>query len=100
MRRVLALPDFRYLWLSQAVSTVGDRIVLVVLALYVNDVGTPSDVGIVLAAHGIPFVGLLLVGGVWADRLPRHLVMVSTDVARAGLHALLAVLILLGDAPV
>jgi hypothetical protein len=100
MRRVLALPDFRFLWLSQAISTVGDRLVLVVLALYVNDVGTPTDVGIVLAAHGIPFVGLLLVGGVWADRLPRHLVMVTTDLVRAGLHGLLAVLILSGDVPI
>jgi predicted MFS family arabinose efflux permease len=100
MRRVLGLPDFRYLWLSQAVSTIGDRLVLVVLALYVNDIGTPSDVGIVLAAHGIPFVGLLLVGGVWADRLPRHLVMVTTDLVRAALHGLLAVLILTGDVPI
>jgi hypothetical protein len=100
MRRVLALPDFRLLWFSQAISTVGDRIVLVVLALYVNDVGTPTDVGIVLAAHGIPFVGLLLVGGVWADRLPRHLVMVWTDLVRAFLHGLLAVLILTGGVPI
>ncbi len=87
--------------MSQAVSTVGDRMVLVVLALYVNDVGTPSDVGIVLAANMIPFVGLLLIGGVWADRLPRHLVMVTTDLARAVLHAVLAVLILAtGDVPI
>ncbi len=101
MRRVLRHRDFRLLWMSQAVSTVGDRMVLVVLALYVNDVGGPSDVGVVLAAHGIPFVGLLLVGGVWADRLPRHLVMVSTDVVRAALHVLLAVLILTtSDVPI
>lgn len=97
MRRVLALREFRLLWLSQAVSTVGDRLVLVVLALYVNEIGTPTDVGLVLAAHGIPFVGLLLIGGVWADRLPRHLVMVSTDLVRGVLHALLAVLILTGS---
>ena len=77
MRRVLSHRDFRLLWLSQAVSTLGDSLVLVVLALYVNDIGTPTDVGIVLAAHGIPFVGLLLIGGVWADRLPRHRVMVA-----------------------
>jgi MFS family permease len=101
MRRVLALREFRLLWLSQGASTVGDRLVLVVLALYVNDIGSPTDVGIVLAAHGIPFVGLLLIGGVWADRLPRHLVMVSTDLVRAGLHGLLAVLILTtGDVPI
>jgi predicted MFS family arabinose efflux permease len=101
MRRVLSLPDFRLLWASQAASTAGDSLVLVVLALYVNDIGTPTDVGIVLAANSIPFVGLLLIGGVWADRLPRHLVMVVTDVVRAGLHGLLAVLIVVtGDVPI
>ena len=42
---------------------------------------------------------LLLVGGVWADRLPRHQLMVATDVVRFGLHALLAALIFAGDVP-
>jgi predicted MFS family arabinose efflux permease len=97
MRRVLAHRDFRLLWLSQVGSTIGDRLVLVALALYVNRIGTPSDVGLVLAAQSIPFVALLLIGGVWADRLPRHRMMVVTDLMRAALHAVLAVLILAGD---
>ena len=50
----------------------------VALALYVTDIGSPSDVGIVLAAHALPLVGFLLIGGVWADRLPRHRVMIVT----------------------
>ena len=37
-----------------------------------------------------------MLGGVWADRLPRHRVMLATDVIRGGAHALLAVLILTG----
>ena len=69
----------------------------VALALYVTDIGSPSDVGIVLACHAIPLVGFLLIGGVWADRLPRHLVMVVTDLVRFALHALLAVLIFTGS---
>ena len=32
-----------------------------------------------------------MLGGVWADRLPRHRVMVATDLVRAAMHALLAV---------
>src|SRR4051812_28035985 len=96
MRAVLALRDFRLLFVSQAGSTVADRLVLVALALYVNEIGTPTDVGIVLAAQTIPFVALLLVGGVWADRLPRHRLMVATDLARGVLHTVLAVLILTG----
>lgn len=100
MRRALSHRDFRLLWLSQAFSTIGDDVVLVVIALYVNEIGTPSDVGIVLAAHMLPFVALLLIGGVWADRLPRHRVMVTTDTVRGVLHALLAILILAGTPPI
>jgi MFS family permease len=96
MRQVLREREFRLLWLGHSASTIGDRLVFVALALYVTQIGTPTDVGLVLAAHAIPFVGFLMLGGVWADRLPRHLVMVATDVVRATMHALLAVLILSG----
>ena len=88
--------DFRLLLCGQAASTIGDRIVFVALALYVTELGSPSDVGIVLAAHAVPLVAFLLIGGVWADRLPRHKVMVATDLIRFALHALLAVLIFTG----
>jgi MFS family permease len=94
---VFAHRDFRLLLFGQAASTLGDRIVFVALALYVTDIGSPSDVGIVLAAHALPLVGFLLIGGVWADRLPRHRVMIVTDLVRFALHALLAVLIFTGN---
>ena len=96
MRALLPHRDFRLLLFGQTASTIGDRIVFVALALYVTDVGSPTDVGIVLAAHALPLVGFLLIGGVWADRLPRHKVMVATDLIRFSLHALLAVLIFTG----
>jgi len=93
--RVARHADFRYLWLGQIASAIGDRIVVVALALYVTqETGSPTALGFVLAAHAIPLVGFLLVGGVWADRLPRHRVMIASDLVRAALHALLAVLIL------
>jgi MFS family permease len=93
--RVLRLPDFRRLFLGQAASAIGDRVVVVALALYLTRRGDPpSTLGIVLAAQSLPLVALLLFGGVWADRLPRHRIMILTDVTRALLHALLAVLIL------
>jgi MFS family permease len=88
--------DFRLLLYGQAASTIGDRIVFVALALYVTELGSPSDVGIVLACHAVPLVGFLLIGGVWADRLPRQKVMVATDLIRFALHALLALLIFTG----
>jgi len=90
---VLRQRNFLLLFLGQATSTIGDRIVYVALALYVTDIGSPTDVGLVLAAATFPLVAFLLFGGVWADRLPRHKVMIATDLARFALHALLATLI-------
>jgi hypothetical protein len=89
--------DFRWLFLSQTISTTGDRIVLVALALLVIErTGSTTDLGIVIAAQTTALVTFLLIGGVWADRLPRQRIMVSTDLIRGGLHALLAVLIFTG----
>ncbi|MGB2712431.1 MAG: MFS transporter [Conexibacter sp.] len=86
--------DFRWLFLSQSISTTGDRIVLVALALLVTErTGSPVDLAIVLAAHAAALVAFLLIGGVWADRLPRHRVMLATDLVRGSLHLLLAILI-------
>ncbi len=97
MRQVLRHRPFRLLFASQLVSQVGDRLTLVVLALAVTDLtGSPSDVGLVLAARYGPLVALLLVGGVVADRLPRRSVLMAADLARAGLHAGLAVLFFAG----
>jgi MFS family permease len=99
--RVLRHRDFRYLWLAQSASVIGDCIVIVALALFVIDLtGSATDLGLVLAAQSLPLVAFLLIGGVWADRLPRHRVMVVTDLVRFTLHALLAVLIFSGSAKI
>src|SRR5215210_4316515 len=100
VRAVLRHREFRLLWSAQTASTLGDRIVFIALALYVTDIGSPSDVGIVLAAHTVPLVLFVLVGGVWADRLERHRVMIAADVVRAVLHGTLTVLIFIGPVPI
>jgi MFS family permease len=95
--RVLRHRDFRNLFLGRAASLVGDRVVAVAIALYVTQLtGSVTDLGLVLAAQTLPLVALLLLGGVWADRLPRHRIMIGTDLIRAGLHAGLAALIFFG----
>jgi MFS family permease len=92
--RVLRHREFRLLWLAQSSSVIGDYLVMVALALFViQRTGSATDLGLVLAAQALPLVAFLLVGGVWADRLPRHRVMMVTDLVRFALHALLAVLI-------
>lgn len=93
---VLRERNFLFLFLGQAASAIGDRIIYVALALYVTDIGSPTDVGLVLGAATLPLVAFLLIGGVWADRLPRHRVMIVTDLVRFALHALLAALIFTG----
>jgi predicted MFS family arabinose efflux permease len=99
--RVLRHPDFRYLFLGQSASAVGDQVVIVALALYITQrTGSATDLGLVLAAQSVPLVALILFGGVWADRLPRHRIMVVADLVRAALHATLAALILAGGASV
>src|SRR4051812_13212507 len=94
---VLRHPDFRRLWLANLTSSVGDRLVTVALALFVIDeTGSATDLGLVLAAHSLPLVAFLLIGGIWADRLPRARVMITSDLVRFALHAPLAALIFAG----
>ena len=91
---------FRLLWLGQATSTLGDGLVPVALAFAVIktlDYG-PTALGLVLAAQTLPLVAFVLAGGVWADRLPRQMVMLVSDVVRGVVQATLAVLLLSGRA--
>lgn len=97
MFSVLRFRDFRLLWLGQSASVLGDELILVAIGLFVTDLtGDPLDVGLVLASYVLPLVLFLLVGGVIADRLPRQAVMVATDLVRALLHGVLALLIATG----
>jgi MFS family permease len=93
--------DFRLYWIGQTTSGLGDSLVWVALAWAVLEVGgDASALGLVLAANALPRVVLLLVGGVWADRLPRQLVMVGADVVRGLVAGAMAVLFLTGTAEV
>ena len=97
MFSALSARDFRLLWLSQTASVVGDALVLVAVGLFVTRLtGDPSDVGLVLGAYSLPLLLLVLFGGVVADRLPRQQVMIASDLVRAVLHGVLALLIVTG----
>jgi predicted MFS family arabinose efflux permease len=98
---VLRHKDFKFLFFGQSASAIGDQVVIVALALYVTQrTGSPTDLGLVLAAQSLPLIALVLFGGVWADRLPRHRIMTAADYARALLHGVLAASIVLGGASV
>jgi MFS family permease len=92
--------DFRLLFLARTASLLGSSFAPVALAFAVLDDldGTPTELGIVLAAQWVPQILLTLVGGVWADRLPRNLVMVGTDLTMFAVQATVAFLLLTGTA--
>jgi len=90
---------FRLLFAGRAVSSFGDRLVPVALTFAVLHLtGSVSDLGIVLAAQTVPLVLFVLLGGVWADRLPRQRVMLASDLVRFATQGASAVLILNGTA--
>jgi MFS family permease len=100
-RGPLAYRSFRLLFSAQSISSLGDRLVPVALAFAVLDLtGSVTDLGIVLAAQTVPVLVFVLLGGVWADRLPRHRVMLASDLVRTVSQAATAALLLSGRAQI
>ena len=60
--------------------------------------GSTTKLGIVLTARQVPTVLFILFGGVWADRLPRHHVMVASNVISGASQAVAAALLISGHA--
>ncbi len=80
MFSALADRRFRLLWSGQTLSGLGDSITPIALTLtVVKATGSATDLGLVLAAAAVPRLIFVLVGGVWADRLPRQRVMLGAD---------------------
>ena len=89
---------FRRLWLAQTTSAVGDALVPLALTFAVLEVGGAKGLGLSLAALMGTRAVLVLVGGVWADRLPRRLLMLGCDVLRAAVEFTTVVVIVTGNA--
>jgi MFS family permease len=97
----LSYREFRLLFLGRAVSFAGTAMAPVALAFAVLELdGSATDLGLVLTLAILPQLVFLLVGGVVADRLPRHLVMVSSNVLSGLAQAAAAVLLLSGRAEI
>ncbi|MDH4334158.1 MAG: MFS transporter [Chloroflexota bacterium] len=93
--------NFRLLWLGQTGSTFGDGLTFVAIAFAVIGLGgSATDLGLVFAAYSLPNVVFLLAGGVWADRLPRNLVMLTSDGIRAVVQTGFAYLLFSGSAEI
>ncbi|HKU58088.1 MAG TPA: MFS transporter [Gaiellaceae bacterium] len=93
--------QFRLFFTGQLVSLLGDAVTPFALAWAVLDLtGSAKDLGFVIAAKTAPLVIFLLVGGVFADRLPRRAVMLTADVIRMGIQAATAALLLSHNATI
>ena len=93
--------EFRLLFLARTISFVGGSFAIVALAFAVLELtGSKADLGYVLAARTVPMVVFMLVGGIWADRLPRHHVMVASNLVSGASQAAIAALLFFGHAQI
>lgn len=83
-------PAFVVLWLSEAVSLVGDRLIMVALVTLVYErTRSPAAVGILMLLKAIPALGLGSVAGVFVDRWDRKWVLVGSNLIQGLLVALI-----------
>jgi MFS family permease len=95
----LGEPQFRLLWIGQTTSSAGDAMVFLAWSFAVLRIGgDATSIGLVFAAYVVAFSIFVLAGGVWADRLPRQLVMVGADLVRGISNGTLGVLLVTGSA--
>lgn len=94
--------NWRYLWLGQAVSLIGDSVFNVTVMLWVATViakdkpWAPTAVSGVLIADSVPILVVGPLAGVWIDRWNRRKTMMTVDACRAVLIASLLVVPTLG----
>lgn len=92
--------DLKLLIFAQASSMIGGAILNFALALFVLELtGAVGLFSTILAAAAIPTALLTPIGGVFADRLPKKALIVWLDVFKGVLAAGLALVVILGWAP-
>lgn len=97
----LQYTPFRWLVAGRTVTVLGNAVAPIALAFAVLDLtGSVRDLGLVVGAQSTVRVLFLLVGGVVADRFPRHLVMVGSGALAAATQGVVAALVLTGTATI
>ncbi len=96
---IFSFRDFRRVFLSSSIMSIGGGALPMALAIVIIDAGgNATTLGLVLAAKMLSSTGFVMVGGVWADRLKRKHVMISADLAR-GILILVLVVVAAPDTP-
>jgi dTMP kinase len=86
---VLRAKPFRRLLIAQSVSSLGDWVATFAFIAFAYDLTkNQTSVAVVLVLRLVPPMFAAPLGGVVADRLPRRLIMVTSDVSRAALIVL------------
>ncbi len=93
LRSVFANPGLRRLQIAFAGSIVGDWAYAVGVALYAFEQGGPTAVGVLGVIRYLSLAVITPFAATLGDRYPRRLVMISSDLSRAVLIAVAAVLI-------
>lgn len=83
--------DFTRVWWAESVSTLGSNVTFLALSTIVVLTldGTAQDVGWLSSARWLPYLVLGLVVGALVDRYRRRPLMIASDLAHAGLLALI-----------
>lgn len=85
--------DFRFFYVGQSVSFVGDTMFFLAMSWQVLELGgTAATLGLVTGAYMLAQVALLLLGGVLVDRFPRRSLLLLSDVGQGALAGGLAAL--------
>jgi MFS family permease len=93
--------NFGLLFAARAISYFGTYLAPIAVAFAVLDLtGSATDTGIAFACWTVAQVSALLVAGVVADRLPRRLVMVGSDLANVGVRSVMGILLVTGHAEI
>jgi hypothetical protein len=98
----LAEHNFRLVFASTTISALGDGVASIALVFAVLQIShnSATAVGIVIASRQVATAAITLAAGVWADRLPRHLVLVSVAGVQAVAQTVTGVSIVTGHATV
>lgn len=92
--------DVQRLLAAQTISFFGDAMAPIAITFALLERSSVNDLGLVLAARTLPMIALLIMGGVWADRLPRASVMISCDILRVITQVGCALLVAMSSPPV
>ena len=93
----MTLPHVLRWLVGLATSLVGYHVYLVTLAWVAVQTTTPVNVGLILVAGAIPQAVLLLVGGVFVDRIGPRATIIASDLLRTLIMIVFAIVVAGGD---